>query len=136
MSELANLQHQHANDDADNGAANADDQKLDRGASRHARDELGMSQMSAPHPIQAALASAATFAVGAACPLLTAALVPIGKVIILVSVLSLVFLAMLGALAAWAGGANILRGALRVTFWGAFAMAVTAIIGKIFGTVV
>jgi VIT1/CCC1 family predicted Fe2+/Mn2+ transporter len=104
--------------------------------SAHARDELGMSQTTAPHPVQAAVASAATYSVGAACPLLTAALAPIGKVIILVPVLSLVFLAMLGVLAAWAGGANSLRGALRVTFWGAFAMAVTAIIGKIFGTVV
>jgi VIT1/CCC1 family predicted Fe2+/Mn2+ transporter len=74
--------------------------------------------------------------VGAALPLGTAALVPIATAIVAVSALSLVFLALLGMLAAWAGGASIVRGALRVTFWGALAMIITAVVGKIFGTVV
>ena len=102
----------------------------------HARDELGFSEITSARPIQAALASAVTFSAGAALPLVTAALVPIGKVIVLVSALSLLFLAALGALAAWAGGASRWRAAVRVTFWGAIAMALTAIIGKLFGTVV
>jgi VIT1/CCC1 family predicted Fe2+/Mn2+ transporter len=102
----------------------------------HARDELGFSEITSARPIQAALASALTFSVGAALPLVTAALVPIGKAIGLVSLLSLLFLGVLGALAAWAGGASRWRGAVRVTFWGAIAMALTAIVGKLFGTVV
>jgi VIT1/CCC1 family predicted Fe2+/Mn2+ transporter len=104
--------------------------------SAHARDELGISDMTAARPIQAALASAATFSVGAALPLVTTALVPFGSVIPAVSALSLVFLAALGMLAAQAGGASIWRGALRVTFWGALAMSLTALVGRIFGTVV
>jgi VIT1/CCC1 family predicted Fe2+/Mn2+ transporter len=104
--------------------------------SAHARDELGMSVMTAARPIQAALASAATFSFGAALPLVTAALVPFGSVILAVSALSLVFLAALGMLAARAGGASILRGALRVTFWGALAMLITALVGRMFGAVV
>jgi VIT1/CCC1 family predicted Fe2+/Mn2+ transporter len=102
----------------------------------HARDELGISEMTTARPIQAALASAATFSVGAAMPLITTALVPLGNVIYVVSGLSLVFLAVLGMLAAQAGGAPIMRGALRVTFWGALAMAATALVGKLFGAVV
>jgi VIT1/CCC1 family predicted Fe2+/Mn2+ transporter len=102
----------------------------------HARDELGMSDMTAARPIQAALASAATFSVGAALPLVTAALLPFGSVILAVFALSLVFLAALGMLAARAGGASILRGALRVTFWGALAMLITALVGRMFGAVV
>ncbi|MFL5621384.1 MAG: VIT family protein [Gemmatimonadaceae bacterium] len=104
--------------------------------SAHARDELGISEMTAARPIQAAFASAATFSIGAALPLLTAALVPLGNLIAAVSILSLVFLAALGMLAAWAGGANIVRGAVRVTFWGALAMALTALVGRMFGAVV
>jgi VIT1/CCC1 family predicted Fe2+/Mn2+ transporter len=104
--------------------------------SAHARDELGISGLTAARPIQAALASAATFSVGAALPLVTTALVPFGSLIPAVSALSLVFLAGLGMLAAQAGGASIWRGALRVTFWGALAMALTALVGRIFGTVV
>ncbi|MFL5569746.1 MAG: VIT family protein [Gemmatimonadaceae bacterium] len=104
--------------------------------SAHARDELGISEMTAARPIQAALASAATFSIGAALPLLTAALVPLGTLIAAVSILSLVFLGALGVLAAWAGGANIVRGAVRVTFWGALAMALTALVGRMFGAVV
>ena len=108
-----------------------------RGAlSAHARDELGISDKSLARPIQAAIASAATFAVGAALPLVTMAVVPFGSAIAIVSILSLVFLAALGMLAAWTGGASILRGAVRVTFWGAFALALTALIGRLVGTVV
>jgi len=104
--------------------------------SAHARDELGISDMTAARPIQAALASAATFSVGAALPLVTTVLVPIERVLPAVSILSLVFLAGLGMLAARAGGANILRGAVRVTFWGALAMALTDLVGRLFGTLV
>src|SRR5450432_1675469 len=101
----------------------------------HARDELGISTTLSPRPIQAALASAASFAVGAALPLLVTALAPEAGLIPLVSGTSLVFLALLGGLAARVGGAGLLAGALRVTFWGAFAMAVTAGVGSLFGTV-
>lgn len=104
--------------------------------SAHARDELGISAMTTARPVQAALASAATFSVGAALPLVTTALVPFGSVILVVSALSLVFLAALGMLAAQAGGASVWRGALRVTFWGALAMAATYLVGKLFGAVV
>ena len=102
----------------------------------HSRDELGISELHAARPVQAAFASAATFAVGAALPLAVAAIVPIGRVILLVSLLSLLFLGTLGAVAARAGGASMLRGAARVTFWGALAMAATAAIGRAFGAVV
>ena len=102
----------------------------------HARDELGFSAMHAARPVQAALASAVTFAVGAALPIATAALVPAGRIITIVSASSLVFLALLGGLAAGAGGSSRVRGALRVTFWGALAMALTALVGRAFGTVV
>ncbi|HET9635881.1 MAG TPA: VIT family protein [Gemmatimonadaceae bacterium] len=102
----------------------------------HARDELGFSEITSARPIQAAMASAVTFSVGAALPLVTAAVVPIGNAIVWVSVLSLVFLGALGAVSAWAGGASRWRATARVTFWGAVAMALTAIIGKLFGTVV
>ena len=104
--------------------------------SAHARDELGISEMTAARPIQAALASAATFSLGAALPLVTTVLVPIERVLPAVSILSLVFLAGLGMLAARAGGAKILRGAVRVTFWGALAMALTDLVGRMFGTLV
>jgi VIT1/CCC1 family predicted Fe2+/Mn2+ transporter len=108
-----------------------------RGAlAAHARDELGFSSVHAARPVQAGLASAATFAVGAALPLVIAAVVSAGRIIVAVSVSSLVFLGMLGSLAAGAGGAGRLRGALRVTFWGALAMVLTALVGRAFGTVV
>jgi VIT1/CCC1 family predicted Fe2+/Mn2+ transporter len=102
----------------------------------HARDELGFSAMHAARPVQAALASAATFAVGAALPLVVATLVPERRIVVAVAVSSLLFLAGLGSLAARAGGAGRLRGALRVTFWGALAMVLTALVGWAFGTVV
>jgi VIT1/CCC1 family predicted Fe2+/Mn2+ transporter len=102
----------------------------------HARDELGITEAQAARPVQAALASAATFSVGAALPLGVAALSPARLIIPTVSVSSLVCLAALGALAAHAGGAGRIRGAARVTFWSALAMAATWIVGRIFGTTV
>jgi VIT1/CCC1 family predicted Fe2+/Mn2+ transporter len=102
----------------------------------HARDELGISEILTARPVQAALASAGTFAVGAAMPLLTVAAASEGALIPLVAGTSLVFLALLGGLAARAGGASMMGGALRVTFWGALAMAITAGVGALFGTVV
>jgi len=102
----------------------------------HALDELGISDTTAAQPVQAALTSAATFAVGAAMPLASAFLAPAGSVIYVVSIASLLFLAVLGALGARAGGAGMVRGTLRVTFWGALAMVVTAAIGHLFGTAV
>jgi vacuolar iron transporter family protein len=102
----------------------------------HARDELGISKTPKARPIQAALASAGSFAVGAAMPLLVTALAPEASLIPLVSGTSLAFLALLGGVAARAGGAGVTVGAMRVTFWGALAMAVTAGVGALFGTVV
>jgi VIT1/CCC1 family predicted Fe2+/Mn2+ transporter len=101
----------------------------------HARDELGISETFRARPIQAALASAGAFAVGAAMPLLAAAMAPAAGLIPIVSGTSLVFLALLGGLAARAGGAGVTMGAIRVTFWGALAMAVTAGVGWLFGTI-
>jgi VIT1/CCC1 family predicted Fe2+/Mn2+ transporter len=102
----------------------------------HARDELGISETFRARPIQAALASAGSFAVGAAMPLLVTVIAPIAGLVPLVSATSLVFLAILGGLAARAGGAKMTMGAVRVTFWGALAMALTAGVGWLFGTVV
>ncbi len=102
----------------------------------HARDELGISEITTARPIQAALTSAMTFSVGAAFPLLMVLMSPAAVLAPMVSAASLVFLAMLGAIGARAGGANILKATARVTFWGAAAMALTAGIGKLFGTVV
>jgi vacuolar iron transporter family protein len=99
----------------------------------HARDELGMSTALAARPFQAALSSAASFAVGAALPLLAAFVAPAALLIPVVAGASLVFLAMLGAWAAYAGGASVITGATRVTFWGALAMAVTSAAGGLFG---
>ena len=102
----------------------------------HARDELGISETLTARPVQAALASAASFTAGAALPLVVAALAPASMLTAVVSGSSLIFLAGLGALAAHAGGAPVVAGAWRVTFWGALAMAVTAGIGALFGTAV
>jgi vacuolar iron transporter family protein len=102
----------------------------------HARDELGISEITTARPVQAALTSAATFAVGAAMPLLMVVVSPVNALVPLVFAASLGFLALLGAIGAITGGANVLRATARVTFWGALAMALTAGIGKIFGTVV
>ena len=102
----------------------------------HARDELGISEIHQARPVQAALASAGSFAVGAALPLLAAALAPENGIVVLVGATSLVFLAVLGGLAAQAGGAGRARGAVRVALWGALAMGVTAIVGRLVGTAV
>ncbi len=102
----------------------------------HARDELGITDFSKANPIQAAITSAITFTIGAALPLLMVLISPIEMITTTVSVASLFFLSVLGAVGAKAGKANILKATIRVTFWGAFAMAVTAIIGKLFGAVV
>src|SRR5262245_3854387 len=100
----------------------------------HARDELGLTSELAARPLQAALASAATFAIGAGVPVLTIVLAPLGALVVVVSAVSLVCLAALGAIAARAGGAPARVGAARVAFWGALAMAMTAGVGKLFGT--
>ena len=100
----------------------------------HARDELGISDTLIARPVQAALASAASFAVGAALPLGLLALAPEGRLGVFVASGSLVFLALLGALAARTGGAPARIGIVRVTFWGGLAMAVTAGVGMLFGT--
>jgi vacuolar iron transporter family protein len=102
----------------------------------HARDELGISSASRARPVQAALTSAASFASGAALPLGVAALAPAANALVLVAAASLASLALLGGIAARAGGAKIATGALRVTFWGALAMAITAGIGELVGAVV
>jgi VIT1/CCC1 family predicted Fe2+/Mn2+ transporter len=102
----------------------------------HARDELGISEMLSAQPVQAALASAASFSVGAALPLAVAWLSPSAMLVWIVGITSLVFLAVLGAVAARAGGAPLGIAAWRVTFWGALAMAITAAVGALFGTVV
>jgi len=102
----------------------------------HARDELGLSELAVARPVQAALASAATFALGAALPLLAALLAPDGRVLAWVGAGSLLFLALLGGVAARAGAAPVGRATLRVTFWGALAMALTAAVGAAFGAVV
>lgn len=101
----------------------------------HARDELGISTTLSARPIQAAFTSAASFALGAAMPLLAVAMVSESSLIPVVSGTSLVFLGILGGLAARVGGASVTIGAMRVTFWGALAMALTAGVGKLFGTV-
>lgn len=100
----------------------------------HARDELGLSEAATARPIQAALASAASFAAGAALPLAVTVLATETLLMALVGVTSLLFLALLGALAAYVGGARVVVGAVRVTFWGALAMAATAGVGALFGT--
>lgn len=102
----------------------------------HARDELGISEQTTARPVQAALTSAATFAVGAVIPLAVVVLAPAAILGWLVSASALVGLALLGGLGARAGGAGVARAVLRVTFWGALAMGLTAGIGRMFGTVV
>ena len=102
----------------------------------HARDELGLSDLTRARPIQAALSSAAAFAVGAAPPALLVLLLPLSRVSLAVTAVTILLLIGLGALAARLGGAPLLRGATRVTFWGAMAMGATALVGKLFGTVV
>ena len=102
----------------------------------HTRDELGISETSTARPLQAAVFSAAAFSVGAALPLAVTWFSPFSSMIWAVAASSLVFLAMLGAVAAKAGGASMVKGSLRVLFWGSIAMAVTALAGKLFGAAV
>ncbi len=102
----------------------------------HARDELGISTTLSARPVQAALASAASFAIGAALPLAVVALAPTQGLIAWVSAMSLAFLTLLGVVAARAGGASVVTSAVRITFWGALAMAITAGVGSLFGAVV
>lgn len=102
----------------------------------HARDELGISATLTAKPLQAALASAASFVVGAALPLAVTFVAPERSVVPWISGMSLVFLGSLSAIAAKAGGANVMTGAWRVTFWGALAMGITALVGHLFGAVV
>jgi VIT1/CCC1 family predicted Fe2+/Mn2+ transporter len=101
----------------------------------HAREELGLSDITRARPLQAALTSAAAFAIGALPPLAIAWVAPLPAVSLTIAVATLALLATLGALAAQLGGAPLVRGSLRVTFWGACAMAVTAMVGKLFGAV-
>lgn len=102
----------------------------------HAREELGISEITTARPIMAALTSALTFAVGAMMPLAMVWLAPANQLVWLVSAASLLFLALLGAIGAKAGGADVMKATIRVTFWGAFAMALTAGIGALVGTAV
>ena len=102
----------------------------------HSRDELGISDTTTARPLQAAFASAATFAVGAAMPLGMVLVAPAGSLIPIVVVTSILFLALLGGLGAYAGGAPVWKAAFRVTFWGAAAMALTAWVGAMFGAAV
>jgi len=102
----------------------------------HARDELGLSEILRARPIQAALASAASFAAGALLPLLTILLSPPGAISAITTVVALLGLMALGGLAAWAGGAPIRTGSLRMLFWGALAMGLTALVGRLFGATV
>ncbi|RBP48766.1 VIT1/CCC1 transporter family protein [Arenicella xantha] len=101
----------------------------------HIRDDIGLADSQSARPLQAALSSASMFTLGAALPLIVAWLTPGSTLISLVASSSLLFLAMLGALAAKVGGASVLKGAARVTFWGALAMALTAVVGNLFGVV-
>jgi VIT1/CCC1 family predicted Fe2+/Mn2+ transporter len=118
-------------------AAKVADQLMAKDALQaHARDELGISESTTAKPVQAALTSAATFAAGAVLPLLTVLISPSNRIVPIVAGASLVFLAGLGAIGAKAGGADVLRAILRVTFWGALAMALTAGVGALFGATV
>jgi vacuolar iron transporter family protein len=102
----------------------------------HAHDELGISEILTARPVQAALASAGSFAVGAAMPLVIVLVAPESSLVVFVTGVSLIFLALLGVLAARAGGAPVMKAAIRVTFWGALAMGITAGVGALFGTIV
>lgn len=100
------------------------------------RDELGLADMHRARPIQAALTSAGTFTVGAGLPLIAAFVLPLASLMQGVSIASLLFLMLLGGVGSKAGGAPVLKGILRVTFWGVLAMLATYLIGKLFGTAV
>ena len=132
--ELAQIYVQRGLDE--NLARQVADQLMAKDAlAAHARDELGITETQSARPLQAAAASAASFAVGAALPLVVTALTPVTLAMYTVGIASLVLLAVLGALGAHAGGAPMGRAAIRVTFWGALAMIVTSLVGSIFGAV-
>ena len=133
--ELAAI-YRHRGLDAALAAQVADQLTAQDALAAHARDELGISELNAARPVQAALASAASFAAGAALPLVVAATVPHPLIERAVVPASLAFLALLGAIAARTGGASMRKGALRIAFWGALAMVLTAAVGRWFGTVV
>jgi VIT1/CCC1 family predicted Fe2+/Mn2+ transporter len=99
----------------------------------HVRDELGITETMRARPIQAAVASATSFALGGILPVIAAVLSPPSSVVVVAGVITVVALVLLGGLAAYAGGASVLRGAVRVTFWGVLAMALTALVGKLVG---
>lgn len=141
----ADVEHEHAELAAIYVARGLDEELANQVATQlmakdalgaHARDELGISDTLSARPVQAAFASAGTFAVGAALPLLLVLVVPLSALVLTVSCSSLVFLALLGALAAHAGGSPVWTSVARVTFWGALAMALTAGVGALFGAVV
>ena len=116
-------------------ASQVADQLMARDAlAAHARDELGISEISTARPLQAAFASAVTFSAGAVAPLLAVPLAPAGFLVPVIALVSIVCLAVLGALGARAGGAPLTRSVSRVVFWGVLAMALTAFVGKLFGT--
>ena len=121
--------------DADTAKAVATQLMAHDAVGAHSRDELGISETTAANPIQAAMASAATFAVGAALPLLVVLMAPKTMLNVAVAASSLVFLAALGSLAARAGGSSVMTAAIRVTFWGVLAMALTYGVGALFGVV-
>ncbi len=102
----------------------------------HARDEMGITDLSKARPVQAALASAATFSIGGALPLMAVIFAPLTSIIWVTTVISILVLGLLGSLSAKAGGAPLFRAIARVTLWGAAAMAATALVGRIFGTIV
>lgn len=102
----------------------------------HVRDELGITAELSAQPIQAAMASAGAFCAGAVVPVAIAAFAPRDTLILTLSIVTLILLAVLGAVGACAGGASLWRGALRVTFWGALALGVTSAVGKLFGTAI
>lgn len=133
--ELAELTAIYTGRGLDNSLARQVAEQLTRhdALAAHGRDELGISETLSARPVQAAFTSAATFAVGAALPLLTAFMLPLHLIPIVVSVTSLGFLALLGGVSASAGGAPVLKAVTRVTFWGALAMAATAGVGALFG---
>ena len=135
MAELASI-YRARGLDADTAASVARQLMAHDALSAHARDELGISDFTTARPVQAACASAAAFTVGAALPLLVAAVLPTPPVLTGIAAASLLFLALLGGIGARAGGAAIWRPMLRVTFWGALAMAITAGIGHLIGSAV
>lgn len=135
--ELAELTTIYVNRGLDEPLARRVAEQLTAGGAlaAHSRDELGITETLRPRPIQAALASAAAFAAGAVLPILAALLAPASLVSSATFVTTIVALTVLGAMAAFAGGAPVVKGAVRVTFWGALAMALTAGVGSLFGTI-